>query len=138
VASYDATDPFREVTEAAPFSKLRLALLRTSAALTAAIPLTVAVALTVPSLRDYFATWLLPGLALTVATLILLTWLTAWAACAVTSVGWIVAASIAAGNGGIHTVTTTAGQAGFAVAVVVLALLFVRSGTVQHARGVIR
>ena len=138
VATYDATDPLREVTEASPFSPLRLALLRTSAALTAAIPLTVAVALTVPNLRGHFATWLLPGLALTVATLILLSWLTAWVACAVTGVGWIAAASVAAGNGTIDAVATTAGQAGFAVAVVVLAALFVRAGTTQPARGVLR
>lgn len=137
VATYDATDPFREVTEAAPFSKLRLALLRTAAALTAAIPLTVAVALGVPNLEGYFATWLLPGLALTVATLILLIWLSALVACGVTSVGWIVAASVAAGNGTIDAVTTVAGQAAFAVAVVTLAALFVRAGTIQHARGVI-
>jgi putative zinc finger protein len=138
VATYDATDPFREVAEATPFSKLRLALLRTSAALIAAIPLTVAVALTVPNLRGYFATWLLPGLALTVITLILLTWLTAWVACAVTSAGWITAASIATGKGAIDAVATTAGQVGFAVAVVALAAVFVRTGTVQHARGVVR
>jgi hypothetical protein len=138
VAAYDATDPFRELTEASPFSKLRLGLLRTAAALAAAVPLTVAVALLVPALNEYFAAWLLPGLALTVATLILLTWLTAWFACAVTSVGWIAAASVAAGNGAIDTVATTAGQLGFAVAVVVLAALFARAGTVQHARGVLR
>ena len=138
VATYDATDPFRELTDASPFSKLRIALLRTSAALTAAIPLTVAVALIVPALRGYFATWLLPGLALTVATLILLTWLTAWVACGVTGVGWIAAASVAAGNGTIDAVATTAGQVGFAVAGVALAALFVRAGTVQHARGVLR
>jgi hypothetical protein len=138
VATYDATDPFREVTEASPFSKVRLALLRTSAALTAAVPLTVAVALIVPNLKGYFATWLLPGLALTVATLILLHWLTAWVACGVTSVGWIAAASVAAGNGTIDAVATTAGQACFAVAVVVLAALLVRAGTIHHARGVMR
>jgi hypothetical protein len=138
VATYDATDPFREVTEASPYSKLRLALLRTSAALTAAIPLTVAVALTVPNLKGYFATWLLPGLTLTVATLILLTWLTAWVACGVTSVGWIAAASVATGHGTIDAVATPAGQAGFAIAVVALAALFVRAGTVQPARGVVR
>jgi hypothetical protein len=138
VATYDATDPFREVTEASPFSKLRLALLRTSAALTAAIPLTVAVALTVPNLTGYFATWLLPGLALTVATLILMTWLTAWVACGVTSVGWIAAASLAAAGGTIDAVATTAGQGAFAAGVIALAALFVRAGTVQHARGVLR
>jgi hypothetical protein len=138
VATYDATDPFREVTEATAFSKLRLALLRTSAALIAAVPLTVAVALIVPNLQGYFATWLLPGLVLTVATLILLTWLTAWVACGVTTVGWVAAASIAAGNNIVDAVATTTGQACSAVALLALAALFVRTGTSQHARGVLR
>ena len=35
-------------------------------------------------------------------------------------------------------VATTAGQAGFAIAVAVLAAFFVRAGTIQHARGVMR
>lgn len=138
VATYDATDPFREVTEASPFSKLRLALLRTSAALTAAVPLTVAVALIVPSLQGSFATWLLPGLALTVATLVLLTWLTAWIACGVTSAAWVVVASLAAGTRTIDTVATAAGQVGFAIAVVALGALLVRASTTQHAGGVAR
>ncbi len=138
VATYDATDPFREVTEASPFSKLRLALLRTSAALVAAIPLTVAVALSVPDLKGYFATWLLPGLALTVATLILLTWLTAWVACGVTSLAWVACGSVAAGHGIIDAVATAAGQAGFALALAALAAVFVRAGTLQHTRGVLR
>jgi len=96
------------------------------------------VALVVPGVSGYFATWLLPGLALTVATLILLTWLAAWVACAVTGVGWVVAASVAAGNGTLDAVATTAGQVGSAVALVALGALFVRAGTVQHTRGVLR
>lgn len=138
MATYDTTDPFREVAEASPFPKLRLALLRTVAALAAAIPLTVAVALVVPGLQSYFATWLLPGLALTVGTLILLTWLTPWVAGGVVSVGWIVAASAAAGTRTIDAVTTTAGQTAFAVALVALGALLVRADTTQHVRGVAR
>lgn len=138
VATYDATDPLRELTEASPFSTLRLALLRTAAALTAAIPLTVAVALVVPGVRGYFATWLLPGLALTVATLILLTWLSAWVACGVTTVGWVAATTVAAADHTIDVVTTTVGQACFAVAVVLLTALFARAVSFQPARGVLR
>ncbi|MEV6925000.1 zf-HC2 domain-containing protein [Dactylosporangium sp. NPDC051485] len=138
VATYDATDPFREVTGTTPFSKLRLALLRTVAALTAAVPLTVAVALVVPALHGYFAIWLLPGLALTVATLILLTWLTARIASAVVGAGWLVAAAAAAGTGGIGAVATAAGQAGFALAVAVLGLVLVHLTNSRHARRVAR
>ena len=138
MATYGTTDPFREVAEASPYPKLRLALLRTVTALTAAIPLTVAVALVVPTLQGYFATWLLPGLALTVGTLILLTWLTPWVAGGVVSLCWLVAASTAAGTGAIDAVTTAAGQAAFAVGVVALGALLVRADTTQHIRGVAR
>lgn len=138
VATYDATDPLREVTETAPFSKLRVALLRTTAALTAAVPLTVAVALAVPALHGHFATWLLPGLALTVATLVLLTWLTAWIASAVVGVGWFVAASAAAGTGRIDGVATVPGQVSAALAVVVLGVVLVHVTSTQHTRGATR
>jgi hypothetical protein len=137
-AAYDATDTLREVTETAPFSKLRVALLRTAAALAAAIPLTVAVALVVPVLRGSFAAWLLPGLALTVATLILLTWLTAWIASVVVGAGWFGAASVAAGTGSIGGVTTAPGQALFALVVVVLGVVLVHLTTTQHTGGVAR
>jgi hypothetical protein len=136
VAAYDATDPFREVTETTPYSKLRLALLRTAAALTAAIPLTVAVAVVVPALHGLFAAWLLPGLALTVTTLILLTWLTAWIASAVVGAGWLVVASALAGSMG--TVATGPGQAGFALVLAALLVVLVRVATTQPTRGVAR
>jgi hypothetical protein len=122
VAAYDATDPLREVTAVTPYSQLRLALLRTAAALTAAIPLTVASALVVPALHGYFAAWLLPGLALTVLTLILLTRLTAWVASAVVGAGWVVAASTT----DIRAITSAAGQVAFALALAVLAVVLVR------------
>ncbi len=134
VATFDATDPFREVTEAAPFSMLRLALLRTTAALTAAVPLTVAVTLTVPDLHAYFATWLLPGLMLTLTALIMLTWFTAWAAGAVVSLAWLAVAVTAASTHSLGAVATVAGQAACAAAVVTLLVLLVRTTTVQHAR----
>ncbi|MFI7587195.1 zf-HC2 domain-containing protein [Spongisporangium articulatum] len=138
VAAYDATDPFREVTEVSPFSKLRLALLRTTAALVAAVPLTVAVTLAVPVLHGYFATWLLPGLALTVTALILLTWLRPWLASGLVALGWIAATAVAAGTRTIDDVTTGAGQLGFACVLGVLGAVLVRTSTVQHSRGVAR
>ncbi|MBU2664025.1 zf-HC2 domain-containing protein [Actinoplanes bogorensis] len=122
VAAYDATDPLRSLTGTTPYSPLRLALLRTAAALTAAVPLTVASALVVPALHGYFAAWLLPGLALTVAALILLKWLTAWVACAVVGAGWLVVATTAS----VTALTTTPGQVTSALGVTVLAAVLVR------------
>ncbi len=45
VASYDALDPLREVMAPTPYSKLRLALLRATAALAVAVPATMAIGL---------------------------------------------------------------------------------------------
>ncbi|WP_433061100.1 zf-HC2 domain-containing protein [Dactylosporangium sp. CS-033363] len=138
IATYDATDPFREVAGTTPYSRLRLALLRTVAALVAAVPLTVAAALAVPALHGYFATWLLPGLALTVAALILLTWLTARVATAVVATGWLVLGSVAGGTGAIQALPTAAGQAGSALVTAVLAAALVHVTTTNHARGAAR
>lgn len=138
VAAYDATDPLREITGTTPFSTLRLALLRTAAALTAAVPLTVATALAVPALHGYFAAWLLPGLVLTVATLILLTWLRAWIASAVVGAGWLVVASVTARAGGLDAATTAPGQALSALVLLALGAVLVRVTTTQHDRGVTR
>ena len=137
-ATYDATDPFREVIEALPFSKLRLILLRTTVALAAAIPLTLGVALVVPGLGADFATWLLPGLALTVAALVLLTWFTAWIAAIAVTGAWIAVASLAAQAGSIDAIATGAGQLGFAVAAVALSALLVRLATSPLAGGLTR
>lgn len=138
VAAYDATDPFREVTVTSPFSPLRLALLRSTAALVAAIPLTTMVTLVVPALHGYFTTWLLPGLALTVATLVLLTWVRAWVAGATIGIGWVLAASLATGTGSIDVVATAAGQLAFALALAALVAVLIRTSTAQPTRGVLR
>ena len=65
VASYDALDPLREVVAATPYSKLRLALLRATAALAVAVPATMAIGLVVPNMEDLALAWLAPSLGLT-------------------------------------------------------------------------
>ena len=52
VAAYDALDPLREVALATAYSKLRLALLRATAALSVAVPATLAIGYVVPDLHD--------------------------------------------------------------------------------------
>jgi anti-sigma factor RsiW len=88
VSAYDWTDPMREVAVATPLSKLRIALLRTAAATAVAVPVTISVGLIVPGISDHTFVWLLPSLALTLSTLVLLTWFTARTAGTATGGAW--------------------------------------------------
>jgi Putative zinc-finger len=115
LAAYNATDSLRDLTDATPFSKFRLALLRTSLALAAAVPLTVSASLLAPALQPLAAVWLLPGLGLTIGTLLLLTWLTAEAAGAVVGVGWTAAIVILHSAGRIDQLAAATTQVGFAI-----------------------
>ena len=77
VAAYDALDPLREVALATAYSKLRLALLRATAALGVAVPATLAIGYVVPHLHDVALVWMAPALGLTTGVLALLTWVKA-------------------------------------------------------------
>jgi hypothetical protein len=94
-ASYDVTDRLRDLLSTTPHSKLRLALLRTSAALASAVPLTVAVGVLVPGLEDLAFASLLPGLCLTVTMLVLLTWWDAATTTGVVAAAWAAAIGLA-------------------------------------------
>jgi Putative zinc-finger len=136
VAAYNATDTLRELTEATPFSKFRLALLRTSLALAAAVPLTVSASLLAPALQPLAAVWLLPGLGLTIGTLLLLTWLPAEAAGGVVGVGWTAAIVALHSTDRIDQLTATTTQFGFSVVAIGLgALLAARTSTGPIRRG---
>lgn len=131
VAAYDSTDGLRELTGTTPFSSLRLALLRTGAALAAGIPATFLVGLLIPGIGPATAGWLLPGLALTVAGLASLTWVTARVAAPCLTAAWIVGASLAAQ---LHALSALTGPAGRLVTVAVLLALsavFVRRSQIQ-------
>jgi hypothetical protein len=84
VAAHDSTDPLREVSGPTPYTKVRLALLRTVAALVVAVPATMMIGLLIPGLGPLAFRWLLPALGLTLAALVLLTWLRPPAAAVVT------------------------------------------------------
>lgn len=134
--AYDATDPMRELETSTPFSKLRMALLRTSAALVVALPVTTGMGLTVPGLRGLAFVWLLPGLCITVAMLLLLTWWTAWVAAGVVASGWAVAVALLTDTGSPGVVDSVGAQLVFAVVAVALAmLLLVRTRTVRLQGG---
>ena len=96
--AYDTTDPFRELIDATPYSKLRVALLRTLVAVLGALPLVLVMGL-VPEIDMSVAAWLLPALAVASVLLVLLTWLSAAASVAAVAVVWVLAvAALRAGT----------------------------------------
>ena len=129
-AAYDTTDPLRELTAAAPASKLRIALLRAAAALSVAVPLTCLVGMVVPGLREVVLIWLLPSLALTVLALLLLTWWSARIAAGVVGGAWIACALGLLGSRPVQSIDTPMAQAVFAlVAVAATAALVARTSS---------
>jgi hypothetical protein len=136
VAAYDSTDPFREVSVPTPYSKMRLALLRTVAALVVAVPAAMAIGLLIPGLEPLAFRWLLPALGLTLAALVLLSWLTAEAAGGAVCVAWLVAVATVGRTYEVDVLATAAAQAGFAVAAAVLAAVFlIRTSTLRLLGG---
>lgn len=136
VAAYDSTDPLREVSAPTPYSKVRLALLRTVAALVVAVPATMAIGLLIPGLESLAFRWLLPALGLTLAALVLLTWLTAEVAGGAVCLAWVVAVATVGRTHEVDLLATAAAQAGFASAAAVLAAVFlIRTSTLRLLGG---
>lgn len=136
VLSYDALDPIREVTAPTPYSKLRLALLRSAAALVVALPATAAIGLVVPGMDDLAFVWLAPSLGLTVGALVLLTWWEARVAGAMIASLWVGVVVVVRTSGTVDVLTVPVAQAAFAVAGFVLAAaLFLRTSTLRLPGG---
>lgn len=129
VAAFDATEPLREVSAAAPYSKLRLALLRVTAALAVAVPLTTAIGLLVPNLQALAFSWLLPGLALTTAALTLLTRLAPWLVGATLALTWVGVVAVASNAGRVELISSTGPQVALAAASAALALVLLARTT---------
>ncbi|GAA2472184.1 hypothetical protein GCM10010406_04830 [Streptomyces thermolineatus] len=89
--SYGRADPMHETVAATPSGGLRLLLVRTAGVLTVCVPLLTAAGLLLPDGvgGPGAAAWLLPGLALTVATLLLGSFTGCAAASAATSALWL-------------------------------------------------
>ncbi|MFD7813762.1 zf-HC2 domain-containing protein [Streptomyces sp. NPDC059785] len=90
-------DPLHEIVAASPAGGLRLVLIRTAAVLAVSVPLLTAAGLLLPAADPRLprppaaAAWLLPGLALTLATLALAGFVGCRTAAAVTGGGWLAA-----------------------------------------------
>ncbi|MEU2287992.1 zf-HC2 domain-containing protein [Streptomyces sp. NPDC013178] len=90
-------DPLHEITAATPSGGLRLLLTRTVAVLAVSLPLLTLAGLLLPaSGAPGAAAWLLPGLALTLATLALAGYVGCRVAAAVTGGGWLCAVPVPA------------------------------------------
>jgi hypothetical protein len=132
VMAYDALDPLREVSLSTPYSKLRLALLRATATLAVAVPATLAIGLVVPGMQDLAFTWLLPSLGLTVAALVLLTWLEAPYAGAVVAATWLALVAILRSGSDVRVLTEPSAQvACIGIACLCGALLLMRTSTLR-------
>jgi anti-sigma factor RsiW len=135
--SYGAhADPLHEIAAATPSAGLRLLLTRTAAVLTVSLPLlTLAGVLLPASGAPSAAAWLLPGLALTLASLALAGYVGCRTATAVTGGGWLCAVllpALAAPGGRLtarlseqlsYYLDGAAAQSGWAAAAVLCAVL---------------
>ena len=74
VAAFAAGDTGAELTGPTPYSKTRLALLRTAAVIVTTVPLVVALGAIVPGIGWLAIAWLGPALGLTLTALVALTW----------------------------------------------------------------
>jgi hypothetical protein len=135
MAAYDATDSLRELAAATPYSKLRLALVRTTAALVFAVPVTLAVGLLVPGLQSLGVGWLVPGLGLTMAALVVHTWTDAWTAGGGVGLAWSLVVLATSRGRDVESLTTGPAQAAFAALALVMALAFVLRTTTQRLPG---
>ncbi|MGD9571154.1 MAG: zf-HC2 domain-containing protein [Thermoleophilia bacterium] len=88
VVAVAAVDPLAELVSATPYSAARHALLRTVAVCAVAIPLVVLLGAAVPAIGGLAFAWLLPGLALTLIALVMLTWWTPLTTGAATGALW--------------------------------------------------
>jgi hypothetical protein len=89
VAFAGGLDPTREIGLAAPYSGLRLLLIRTVAVLAVTVPIVAAAGLALPGSHWLAAAWLLPTAGLTCAALALTARMTPAVAVAVVATAWV-------------------------------------------------
>jgi hypothetical protein len=89
VAFAGGLDPTREIGLAAPYSGLRLLLIRTAAVLAVTVPIVAAAGLALPGSRWLAAAWLLPTAGLTCAALALTARMTPVVAVGVVAMTWL-------------------------------------------------
>ncbi len=121
VAAFATTDSMVELTNATPYSKMRLALLRTMAVTVTTVPLVVLLGTTVPEMGWLSIAWLGPALGLTLAALVALTWWRATITGTVVSVGWLAVVSVAYSRDDLSAAVQFQAQLGYLVFAVLTA-----------------
>ena len=118
-------DPAYDLTIAAPYSTLRLLLLRSAAVLVTCVALTALVALLLPG-AEGTAAWLLPALGLTLGTLALATWWTPPVAAAAVGGTWTLLVAEVAHRRGLADLTSSPAQLTCAALAALAATVLVR------------
>lgn len=134
-STYDSTDPVRELAASTSYNKLRIALLRTVAAVSVALPLVLVVGLIMPGIGTQAFAWLLPSLALTLLALNLLTWLSASTTAGVIATLWLCFVMALRAGDDIAAAATPQVQLAFAVSALMAAVVLVVRLTSHHAPG---
>lgn len=125
VAAYETTDPLRELAGPTPYSKLRLALLRTLVAGLLSLPAAVLVGLAVPGVGVLAVGWLLPSLAVTSLALALLTWCRARVVGPSVAASWCAVVGVLRTYDSVETALLPMAQLAFAAVACACALVFV-------------
>jgi hypothetical protein len=118
------TDPTYEITAASPASGVRLLLLRSCAVFATTLVVVAAASLTLPVIGWTAVAWVLPSLALSLASLALATVLRPEQAATTVAVGWVTSV-LASGSraGNWMAIFGTTGQLGFVLVIVVAAVV---------------
>ncbi len=112
-------DPSYEVVLAAPYSTLRLVLLRTAAVLVPSVPLAVLVGLLLPGPSLLSVAWLLPAAALVATVLTVSAWVDPVLAGTAAVAAWVVAVAVATQTGDPLSVIDAAALVSYTAALVV-------------------
>jgi hypothetical protein len=119
VVAFASSDPLGDLATATPYSKARLALLRTAAVAITSIPIVIVFGAAVPPIGWLAFAWLAPAIALTVLTLAVMTWWSPVVAGAAAGGLWLAVVAAASAAGGV----TAAVEPPLIVAYAALALL---------------
>ena len=135
IGAYHATDELAGLVRTTPMSPLRLALSRAVAALAVAIPSALVIGALIPPLHPMLWLWLLPGLMLALAALVLLTRLSTQVAAAAVVGGWALVVAACTGTGTLRALAGVPGQTAAVAVCAALLVLFVRLSTTQPHGG---
>ena len=111
---------------AAPYSLLRLVLLRTATVVVTSVPLAVLTGLVLPTSTWTAVAWLLPAAGFTAAVLTADRWVEAEHAAVVIALAWVAAVALAARGGDPLQVIAPAAMFGYAALLVAAGLVLLR------------